>query len=188
MIIVGLGNIGKEYENTRHNTGFMCIDMLADKLDVKFKTKECKATTATLYKGGEKVVLAKPETYMNLSGNAVKELMGKYKEEADNVLIIYDDIDMDVARVRARKDGSGGTHNGMKNIIEVLKTKAVPRIRVGIGRPTNGMDLASYVLGRFSREDKDALESEFDNITNAIIRYISDKDFEELQRSVNHIK
>ena len=186
MIIVGLGNIGKEYENTRHNIGFMTIDVLATRLGVRFDKKECRATTAVAYKGGQKIVLAKPETYMNLSGNAVKELMCKYKEEPQNIVIIYDDIDMELAKVRARVEGSGGTHNGMKNVVECLKTKAIPRIRVGIGRPTNGMDLADYVLGHFSKDDRALLEPEFDNIATALIRYIGDGDFAELQRTCNH--
>ena len=185
MIIVGLGNIGREYENTRHNIGFMCIDVLADKLGIKFDKKECKAEVAIAYKGGEKLVLAKPSTYMNLSGNAIKELLGKYKANPEDILVIYDDIDLDLGKVRVRKEGSGGTHNGMKNIIELTKTKAIPRIRVGIGRPNNGMDLADYVLGRFSSEDREVLNHNFDDISNAIIRFISDGDFAELQRACN---
>lgn len=185
MIIVGLGNIGKEYEKTRHNIGFMCIDMLADKLGVRFKDKECKASVATCYKSGGKIVLAKPETYMNLSGTSVRELAGKYKEELSDIVIIYDDIDLAVGKVRVRKEGSGGTHNGMKNIVELMKSKEIPRIRIGIGKPDNGMNLADYVLGRFGESDMKVLEGIFDRVTNALIRYISDGDFEELQRACN---
>ena len=185
MIIVGLGNIGKEYENTRHNTGFLAIDVLADRLGVSFDKKECKASVAVCYKGGDKIVLAKPETYMNLSGTAVRELAGKYHADPSDIIIIYDDIDLDVAKIRVRGEGSGGTHNGMKNIVELMKTKAIPRIRVGIGRPTNGMDLAAYVLGRFSHEDRMALDADFSDIADSLVRYISDRDFEELKRALN---
>ncbi len=184
MIILGLGNIGREYERTRHNVGFMCIDMLADKLGVKFKDKECKSLTASVFKKGERIVLAKPETYMNLSGEALAELVGRYKEDISNVIVIYDDIDLDEGAIRVRKDGSAGTHNGMRNIVEKMKSKDIKRIRAGIGRPSGGMDLASYVLGRFSKESALLLDERFDRITNALIKYISDGDFEDMQRSL----
>ena len=119
-LIVGLGNPEKKYLNTWHNVGFMCLDRLAEKLDVSFDKSECRCVTAHAKLNGEKVILAKPLTYMNLSGEAVQELVHKYKVEKGNLVVAYDDVDLPLGSVRIRKFGSAGTHNGMKNIVQML--------------------------------------------------------------------
>lgn len=155
-LIVGLGNPGKKYELTRHNAGFLVMDYLAREwkapiTKVKFKSYYCELNI-----GGEKVVLLKPQTYMNLSGEAVQSAIRYYDIDLSDVLVIYDDIDVTFGKLRIRKQGSGGTHNGMRNIIYLLKSDAFPRIRVGIGREDN-QPLHDYVLRKFPKEDWDEL-------------------------------
>ncbi len=162
MLIVGLGNYGKEYENTRHNVGFMAIDVLAEKLNIKISDKECKSLVGKTYINGERVVLAKPQTYMNLSGLAVKELAAKYKFAPTDIVVISDDIDIDFGTIRIRKSGSAGTHNGLKNIIAELSSKDFVRFRIGVGAKENpDMDLKDYVLSRFSKSELEALSETF---------------------------
>ncbi len=156
-LIIGLGNPGEKYLLNYHNLGFMTIDYLCDLLKVKLKKSECKSLTGEFFCGGEKVVLAKPQTYMNLSGEAVRELIGKYKPELCNVLVIYDDIDIDKGAVRYRQEGSAGTHNGMRNIIDVLGSTAFPRVRIGAGRPPEFVPLADYVLSDIPKEERPAM-------------------------------
>ena len=151
-IFVGLGNPGKRYEGTRHNIGFDILDLFAEKHQVKINKIKHKALLAELRIGTQKVVLVKPQTYMNLSGESLQSICQYYKPDMANVVVVYDDIDIDVGRVRIRKKGSAGSHNGMKSIIYSLKTDVFPRIRVGVGKP-NGMDLADYVLSRYSKEE-----------------------------------
>ena len=134
-IVVGLGNFGDKYAYTFHNMGFLSIEVLADKLGLKFDKKECDSLVAVGYKGGEKVVLAKPLTYMNLSGVAVKQLLAKNKATPADLLVIYDDIDLPKGNIRVRPKGSAGTHNGMRNIIAEIKTEEFRRVRIGIGKP-----------------------------------------------------
>jgi len=152
-IIAGLGNPGLRYANTRHNVGFIVLDMLADKLGIKVTKAKHKALIGEGTLAGEKIVLAKPQTYMNLSGESILELKNWYKVEDSRIIIIYDDIDLDIGVLRIRPSGSAGTHNGMRSIIEHLKSQDFPRVRLGIGRPPQDWDLKDYVLSTF-RDDE----------------------------------
>lgn len=186
MIIVGLGNKGLEYRNTRHNIGFMVIGEVAKKLNLTFKKSECKSLTATYYVKGKPQVLAKPQTYMNLSGQSVKELMGKYKESIDNVVVICDDIDLPIGSIRIRKSGSGGTHNGLKNIISETGSKEFIRIRIGVGaKPNKEMDLADYVLGRFSKMELEELTPSIERAAEGIIELIEGKSIDQVMQKYN---
>lgn len=173
-LIVGLGNPDKKYFDTYHNIGFCFIDKLSSKLDIKVKKKECKSLTGEGFiereeqqidpKTGkiqtkiikEKIILSKPQTYMNLSGEAVLELVKKYKFSLDEILIVLDDIDIEAGTYRYRENGSGGTHNGLRNIVQLLKSQDFKRIRIGIGKDER-MDLADYVLSKISKENKEKI-------------------------------
>lgn len=159
-IIAGLGNPTKEYEGTRHNIGFSVIDKLADKYNISMNEKKHKAICGKGIIEGEKVILLKPQTYMNLSGESVVDAVNFYKvDPEEDVIIIYDDIDLDVGKLRIRAKGSAGGHNGMKNIIAHLGTQVFPRIRVGVGAKPKDWDLADYVLGRFPKEELPEIEA-----------------------------
>lgn len=145
-IIVGLGNPGDKYEYTYHNVGWLAIDVLADRLGVKINTKECDSLTGLKTVNGEKIVLAKPQTYMNLSGNAVKQLLGRYKATPSELIVVYDDIDIEKGTSRYRVKGSAGTHNGMRDIIAKIGTENFERVRVGTGKVPENVPLISYVL------------------------------------------
>ncbi|MEG0829795.1 MAG: aminoacyl-tRNA hydrolase [Anaerovoracaceae bacterium] len=164
-IIVGLGNPGKKYENTRHNIGFIAVDQLAEKNNINITKIKHKALVGEGRISGQKVLLVKPQTYMNLSGNSVREVMEYYKVDVENLIVIYDDIDLDAGVLRIRKKGSAGTHNGMKSVIYDLKSDRFPRIRIGIGSSGN-MDLANYVIGGFTKGEKTLLE---DVVTNGVL-------------------
>ena len=152
-IIAGLGNPGLRYANSRHNIGFIALDMLADKLGIEVKKAKHKALIGEGFYQGEKILLAKPQTYMNLSGESILDLRNWYKVKDSRIIIIYDDIDLDVGVVRIRPSGSAGTHNGMKSIIYQLNSRDFPRVRLGIGRPPEGWDLKDYVLSTFKDEE-----------------------------------
>ena len=141
-IIVGLGNPGKQYENTRHNVGFNVIDILSEEYGISVTKMKHKALIGEGRVGTEKVVLVKPVTYMNLSGESLAEIYNFYKVETSNIVVIYDDIDLDVGKIRIRKKGSGGTHNGMRSIVKCLGTTDFPRVRVGVSKPEPDRDLA----------------------------------------------
>lgn len=151
--IIGLGNIGKEYDATRHNMGFMCIDRLAQDLNISFDKKLKKCVYAETNIKGEKVILAKPTTYMNLSGEAVVELLNWFKLDIKDICVIYDDVDLPFGKVRYRESGSAGTHNGMRNIIALVGRESVKRLRVGIEArdTTHPVPLYDYVLGKFEK-------------------------------------
>ncbi len=154
-IIAGLGNPGSKYEKTRHNMGFRVIDLLAEKYHIEMNMKKHKAVCGTGVIEGMKVMLLKPQTFMNLSGESIREAVDFYKIDPETELIvIYDDISLAPGNIRIRKKGSAGGHNGMKNIILHLGTQVFPRIRVGVGEKPAGWDLADYVLGGFSKEDE----------------------------------
>ena len=173
MIIVGLGNYGTQYDNTRHNIGFMVVTKLAEKLNVLFKKKECQALIAEGFMKGEKFVIAKPQTYMNLSGRAVKELMGKYQTEIGQVVVISDDLDIPLGACRIRKNGGAGTHNGLKSIIAETGSKDFLRIRIGMGeKPHPDMDLADFVLSKFQKKEMDELSVGIDNAVDAVIELL----------------
>lgn len=157
-IIAGLGNPGAKYVNTRHNIGFDVADALCAKFDIKLNKSKFKAICGEGRIAGEKVVVAKPQTFMNLSGEAVQELKSWYKTENSEIIIVYDDVSLPVGKIRVRPGGSAGGHNGMKSIILNLNSDEFPRVRIGVGAPENsGFDLADYVLGKFSREEIDVL-------------------------------
>jgi len=157
-LIAGLGNPTKQYEHTRHNAGFDCIDILAQDLGIKINKSRYKALIGKGKIGPEQVILAKPQTFMNLSGQAVAPLMNFYKIDAAHLIVIYDDTDLDTGKLRIRKSGSSGGHNGMKDIIRMTGTQDFPRIRVGIGRRPEFMEMPDYVLGRPSGEDRKLIE------------------------------
>ena len=156
-IIVGLGNPGKKYENTRHNMGFIAVDLLAEKYGIKVDKIKFKALVGEGRIAGQKVLLVKPQTYMNLSGQSVMEVMNFYKEDIENLIVIYDDIDIPPGTIRLRKKGSAGTHNGMRNIVYLLQEDGFPRIRVGIGSESK-VDLIHYVTSGVTKKEKDLLE------------------------------
>ncbi len=167
-LIVGLGNPGDKYKYSRHNVGFMVLDHFASIHNISIKKIKHKAILGEGLIGQEKIVLAKPQTYMNLSGESVYELMNWYKEDSSRLIVVYDDADLDVGRIRIRPEGSSGTHNGMKSIIYILETDKFPRIRIGIGRQPNCMDLADYVLGRFSDDEIPLMAETIKNAASAV--------------------
>ncbi len=169
IIIAGLGNPGKEYVNTRHNAGFMAIDELARRHGIDVSEKKHKALMGKGSINGHKVILAKPQTYMNNSGESLRELFDYYKPDAETeIIVIYDDITLDVGGIRVRKKGSAGGHNGMKSIIAHLGTENFQRVRVGIGEKPARMDLADWVLGHFHKEDTIALNEALKETGNAV--------------------
>lgn len=189
MIIIGLGNKGLSYKNTYHNMGFDVVSKLAKELGVRFSHTECKAKTAVTNVNGKRVVLAKPETYMNLSGESVRELMGKYKETADGIIVIYDDIDIAIGTIRARNAGSAGTHNGMRNIVECLNgNNAFKRIRIGTGFDHGNVPLYNVVLSKVKGENKTLVDASTDFVANELLSLLKDGDFDKLMRNVNGFK
>lgn len=167
-LIAGLGNPSKIYEGTRHNIGFTMIDAIGEKFDIDVTTKKHKALVGRGIVDGMRVILAKPQTYMNLSGESIREIADFYKIEPENIIIIYDDISLDVGQLRIRKKGSAGGHNGIKNIISHLGTQEFPRIKVGIGNKPEGWDLADYVLSKYSKAEQEALEEAADGVIGAV--------------------
>ena len=161
-LIVGLGNPGKEYENTRHNSGFCVMDAIAKECNVEINQKKFKALVAQTRIGKESVLLMKPQTYMNLSGEALIQAVNFYHIDIKDILVIYDDLDLPVGKIRLREKGSAGGHNGIKNIIANLGSSVFPRIKVGVGEKPKGYDLADYVLGKFSKEDRVLMEEGYD--------------------------
>lgn len=168
FIIAGLGNPGTQYEDTRHNCGFMAAEVLAEQHGAEIKRLKFKSLTAEVELNGRRCLLMKPATFMNNSGDAVGEAAEFYKLPPENVLIIYDDINLDVGRLRIRAKGSDGGHNGMKSIILRLNSDNFPRIRVGVGKkPHPDYDLADWVLSRFTNEEGTRLETALSNAAKA---------------------
>lgn len=169
FIIVGLGNPTNEYAGTRHNVGFDVIDAIADKYNISVTERKNRAFCGKGLVAGQKVILAKPQTFMNLSGESVRGLVDYYKiDEETQLLIIYDDISLDVGQLRIRKKGSDGGHNGMKNIIQHLGHNVIPRIKVGVGEKPKHFDLADYVLSRFSKEERVEVEEGYKKAVQAV--------------------
>jgi len=174
-IIVGLGNIGDKYAKNRHNTGFMAVDALAEKLNAQDWKEEpkFKAFTAETTIKGEKVLLVKPTTLMNLSGLAISSIINFYKEPLENLTVIYDDLDLPLGTIRIRDKGSAGTHNGMKSVIQELGTEEFKRIRIGIeGRGTTSpeqQDTSSYVLSQFTKEEEKIIEKTVEEVCSTIL-------------------
>ena len=173
-LIAGLGNPTREYEKTRHNVGFEAIDILADKAGTTVTEKKHKALYGKGYIGGQKVILAKPQTYMNLSGESIREIADFYKIEPENIIILCDDINLSEGQLRIRLKGSAGGHNGLKNIISHLGTQEFPRIRIGVGEKPRGMDLADYVLGRFPKEQQAVMEEAYRDAAEAACMMFED--------------
>jgi len=174
-IIVGLGNPSPEYAGTRHNVGFEVVKILADRFDIETDFIKHKAICGRGVIEGNKVMLAMPQTYMNLSGESVRELVSYYKiDVSSELIVVYDDIDLDPGRIRIRKAGSAGGHNGMKNIIAHLGTQEFTRVRVGVGEKPKGYDLADYVLGHFSDKERELMDVAFIDAANSVISIMND--------------
>ncbi len=174
FVVIGLGNPGKEYTNTRHNVGFDTIDLLASRNNIKINKIKFKSVYGEGYIGGEKIILLKPQTYMNNSGMAVLDLYNFYKLPMENMIVIVDDIDIEFGTIRVKKKGSAGTHNGLKSIIYHLKGDDFPRVKIGIGKKKEGQDLADFVLSKFSKYERMDIETAVQDAALAvetIIRY-----------------
>ena len=170
FLIVGLGNPEKKYDKTRHNIGFDTIDALADKYNISMNEKKHKALCGTGVIDGVKVLLAKPQTYMNLSGDSVAEIVNFYKiDPEEEMIVIFDDISLAPGNIRVRKKGSAGGHNGIKSIIARCGTQNFMRIKVGVGEKPQGWDLADHVLGRFSTEDRALVEDAIQDACSAAV-------------------
>ena len=167
-LIVGLGNPGQKYERTRHNMGFLTVDLLAEQLNVKLNKVKFKSAYNIVRFGGQKCLVMKPQTYMNLSGEAVHEAAQFYKVPADHVLVIYDDVSLPVGKLRVRPTGSAGGHNGIKNIIAHLGTQEFPRIKIGTGAPSGGgAEMIDWVIGVPSQAERKILVESFENAVKA---------------------
>ena len=168
-LVVGLGNPGSQYEATRHNVGFRAVDALAKEAGVKIDRAKFQALTAQATVGGVRVLLRKPQTYMNLSGVAVKQAADFYKVPPERVLVLFDDIDLDVGRLRIRRNGSAGGHNGIKSIISSLGSQEFPRIKIGVGaKPHPDYDLADWVLSRFTLAEQKLLDPAIEHAAEAV--------------------
>lgn len=185
MLIIGLGNIGLKYRGTYHNMGFAVADKLAKQLNVRFTHTECKAKTAVCNVNGERVIIAKPVTYMNLSGEAVRELMGKYKCGLSDIVVVYDDIDIPIGTLRLRYEGSAGTHNGMKNIIMCIGSTEFKRIRVGTGFFHGQVPLYDVVLSKVEGENKKLTDASTDRAADALHALLKGQAFENIMGDYN---
>jgi len=171
-LIVGLGNPEQEYSNTRHNMGFDTVNKLAKQYEIEINKKKFKGVYGTGNIEGEKVIILKPQTYMNLSGESIKEAIDFYKIEGKNIIIIYDDIDIKPGIIKVRKTGGPGTHNGMKSVIQNIQMKEFPRVRVGIGMPEHKNDLINYVIGKIPKEEIEILDKSTTKAKEAVIEII----------------
>ncbi len=172
-IVVGLGNPDRKYENTRHNAGFITVDTLADKMDIRLDRIKYKSLCNTCTIADKKVLLMKPSTYMNNSGQAVVEAMNFFKVPSENVIVIFDDISLDVGKMRIRRKGSDGGHNGIKNIIYLSGSDQFPRIKMGVGNKPEKWDLADWVLSNFTESEKKLLDETAQKACDAVEKIIS---------------
>ncbi|KXT74234.1 Peptidyl-tRNA hydrolase [Streptococcus sp. DD10] len=185
-LLVGLGNPGDKYFETKHNVGFMLIDQLAKKQNVAFThDKIFQADLASFFLNGEKIYLVKPTTFMNESGKAVHALLTYYGLDIEDLLIIYDDLDMEVGKIRLRAKGSAGGHNGIKSIIQHIGTQVFNRVKIGIGRPKNGMSVVHHVLGKFEQNDYITILNTLVKVEDTVIRYLEGESIEKLMQRVN---
>ncbi|NPV84516.1 MAG: aminoacyl-tRNA hydrolase [Anaerolineae bacterium] len=173
-LIVGLGNPGREYRQNRHNVGFMAVDHLAQKLDIRISRLQSKALTGSGSFGGNKLVLAKPQTYMNLSGQSVSGLCNFYKVPLDHLLVIHDDLDLPTGTLRLRPSGGSGGQKGVASIIERLGTQDFARLRIGIGRPPGQMDPADYVLEDFTPVEREVIALTLERVVQAVLTFLRD--------------
>lgn len=187
-LIVGLGNIGKDYQNTRHNIGFMVLDNLCKKLDFNFTSNnKFKAEIFKTKISGSDVIFLKPSTYMNLSGEAILKVKNFYNIDISNILVIVDDINLPIGSIRLRQKGSAGGHNGLKNIEKMLNTSDYKRLRIGVSNKfLNGM-MVEYVLGKFSKDDLNILNNLFPDINNLVLDFIKDENFSNIMSKYNKI-
>lgn len=185
--IVGLGNPGLQYENTRHNAGFLTIDYLAKKHNIDVRKSKFKSLYGQGMIEGQKVMLIKPQTYMNNSGEAVREIRNFYKFDIDKLIVIYDDIDIDFGTIRLRKKGSAGSHNGMKSIIYQIQDDKFPRIKISIGKKPEYMDLANFVLSGFTQEEVKVIEDEI-RLASKSIETILAYDLDKAMNDFNSIR
>ena len=174
-IIAGLGNPGSEYELTRHNIGFRVIDELAEEYNISISESKHKGLIGKGVIEGQKVILVKPQTFMNLSGECIRAVIDYYKESIDHFIVVYDDISLGVGKLRVRPKGSAGGHNGIKNIIAHLGGQVFPRIKVGVGEKPPKYDLADYVLGHFSKAEQELMSEGYDNAVKAVELIVSDQ-------------
>lgn len=184
LIVVGLGNIGEAYLGTYHNIGFMCVEALAEALNLKLKKLECRAITGVKEINSQKIVLAKPTTYMNLSGEAVKALLKKYNATENDLIVLVDDFDLPLGALRLKANGSAGTHNGLKNIVELLGTTEFKRIRVGIGNP-RFEDIKDFVLSKIAKDEAPIVIESVKKVRDALLDYIENENFASLQQKYN---
>ncbi len=185
-LIVGLGNPDDKYKNTFHNLGFMCVDAAAEKLGLDFNKQKCRAIIAEGKIGREKVILAKPQTYMNLSGESVRELISFFKIDLSDVIVIYDDFDLNSGFIRIRENGSAGTHNGMRSIIQEISSTNFPRIRVGF-KPDGGtqIPLLNLVLSSISEKDKPIFERSINAAASAAAEFANGKSLQQIMQKYN---
>ena len=182
--IVGLGNPGNEYRYTRHNVGFMAIDQLAERWGIEVSQSKCKALIGEGRAGGQKVVLLKPMTYMNLSGESVRAFLDYYKADVANMLVLYDDLDTPFGHIRMRYQGSPGGHNGIKSIIQHIGTQNFNRVRLGISRPAPGHAISDYVLSNFRKEEADGLRLMLETACNGVQEWLTEP-FEKVMAKFN---
>lgn len=168
FVIAGLGNPGRKYENTRHNMGFLVIDRIAEKSGINVNKLKFRALVGDGVISGRKVLLVKPQTYMNLSGESLREVVDYYGVEPEDVLVIYDDFDLETGALRIRKKGSAGSHNGMKSVISHLQSEDFPRIRIGIGR-SGSLDWKDFVIGKVGRDEKKSIEDAVERAAEAVV-------------------
>lgn len=175
-MIVGLGNPGKKYDNTRHNVGFMCLDMLAEENGVKINKLKFSALIADVRLSGVRCLLMKPQTFMNLSGDAVVQAANFYKIPAEKIIVVFDDISLDVGKLRIRRKGSHGGHNGLKSIAAQLSSNDYPRIKIGVGaKPHPDYDLADWVLSNFTKDETKLLKSALENSVKSAELMVKDQ-------------
>ena len=191
LTIVGLGNPGTKYRKTYHNIGFLVVDELAEKLKMKFKDKECGALVAKGNHKGVQFVLAKPQTYMNLSGESVKMLVRKYAGDLNDLLVVYDDADLPVGKMRMRQEGSAGTHNGMRSIVSMINSTVFKRLRVGIKTDElkdKEVQIVDLVLSNIAYEDKLIINKCIEEAASAILELIEGKDIQRIEEAINKRK
>lgn len=169
FLITGLGNPGQKYKNTRHNVGFMVLDRIAEKLSTKIEKVKFKGLLGDTNYKNEKVLLLKPHTYMNLSGESVKDATSFYKIPIENIIVVYDDMDLPLGRIRIRSKGSSAGHNGLKSIIYQMSSEKFPRVKIGIGKPQNKVKSKGYVLGKFNDEEKEKMDEILDVAADAAL-------------------
>ncbi|SCJ95133.1 Peptidyl-tRNA hydrolase [uncultured Clostridium sp.] len=185
FLIVGLGNPGKEYAGTRHNIGFEAVDYIADKYNIELNRIKFKGIFGEGMINGKKVILLKPTTYMNLSGDSIREVVNFYKISNEDIIVIYDDISLEVGRLRIREKGSHGGHNGIKSIITNLSSDVFPRVKIGVGGPKG--DLVSHVLGKFSNSEIEVLRESIMATSEAVATILS-RDTKEAMNKFNGFK